>query len=120
MNVLAAFVQNIDMLDASIERSVAWLMLAMVPITFSVAVLLYECSLALLCLQKSCVWLHGIVFLMGAGYRLLHNGHVRVGVFQRPASECHKAWVDLFGGYFLLLPLAIVTQYFSWNYVMNS
>jgi len=44
-------------------------------------------------MQESYVRLYGIVFMLGAGYTLLHNGHVRVDIFYRLASERHKAWV---------------------------
>jgi len=44
-------------------------------------------------MQESYVRLFGIVFMLGAGYTLLHNGHVRVDIFYRLASERHKAWV---------------------------
>jgi TRAP-type mannitol/chloroaromatic compound transport system permease small subunit len=42
-------------------------------------------------MQESYVWLHGILFMLGAGYTLLDNGHVRVDIFYRPKSDEYKA-----------------------------
>ena len=120
MNALAGFVRIIDRLNDAVGRGVAWLTLAMVLITFAVVILRYVFSLGWVWMQESYVWIHGIVFMLGAGYTLLHNGHVRVDIFYRPASERHKAWVDLFGVCVLLLPLVIVSLIFSWDYVIKS
>ena len=120
MKRLTGFVRTIDRLNDAIGRGVAWLTLAMVLITFAVVVLRYVFSVGWVWMQESYVWLHGIIFMLGAGYTLLHNAHVRVDIFYRPANERHKAWVDLFGVFVLLLPVLIVTLIFSWDYVITS
>lgn len=120
MKFLAGFVRTIDNLNELVGRGVSWLTLVMMLITFSVVVLRYVFSLGWVWMQESYVWLHGIVFMLGAGYTLLHNGHVRVDIFYRPASERLKAWVDLFGVCVLLLPLVMVTLIYSWDYVIKS
>lgn len=120
MSFLTGFVRTIDRLNDAIGRGVAWLTLAMVLITFLVVVLRYVFSLGWVWMQESYVWLHGIVFMLGAGYTLLHDGHVRVDIFYRPADERRKAWVNLIGVCVLLLPLVIVSMIYSWEYVLKS
>jgi len=71
-------------------------------------------------IQEIYVWLHGVVFMLGAGYTLLHNGHVRVDIFYRPASARFKAWVDLLGSLLLLMPIVIMLLWVSWPYVVES
>jgi TRAP-type mannitol/chloroaromatic compound transport system permease small subunit len=61
-----------------------------------------------------------MVFMVGAGYTLLHDGHVRVDVFYRPAGRRYRAWVDLVGSLVLLLPMAAVVAYMSMDYVGDS
>ena len=120
MNILADLIRTIDKLNDAVGRGVAWLTLAMVLITFAVVILRYIFSVGWVWMQESYVWIHGIVFMLGCGYTLLHNGHVRVDIFYRPANERHKAWVDLFGVIILLLPLLVVTLIFSLDYVIKS
>jgi TRAP-type mannitol/chloroaromatic compound transport system permease small subunit len=117
---LVAFVNLIDRLNERIGRGIAWLSLLMVLITFVVVILRYVYAIGWVWLQESYVWLHGIVFMIGAGYTLLHNGHVRVDIFYRPSSVRYKAIIDLFGSLLLLLPLVAVVVYVSYGYVTDS
>jgi len=63
--------------------------------------------------------LFGVLFLLGAGYTLLHDGHVRVDIFYQRFSPKQKAWLNLLGTLLFLLPgcyLVVTTSYnFFWN-----
>ena len=120
MEALAHLVRAIDRMNELIGRTVSWLTLAMVLITFSVVVMRYGFAWGRVWIQESYVWLHGIVFMLGAGYTLLHNGHVRVDIFYRPASARFKAWVDLFGTLLLLAPVVVFVAVVTWPYVVES
>ncbi|MEQ5774092.1 MULTISPECIES: TRAP transporter small permease subunit [unclassified Thalassospira] len=120
MLFLARFVRLIDSLNDAIGRGVAWLTIPLVLITFLVATLRYGFSVGWVSMQESYMWLYGIIFMVGAGYTLLHGGHVRVDVFYRPASARYKAWVDLIGTLFLLLPVLTLVFIYSYPYVMTS
>lgn len=120
MDALARVVRTIDRVNEQVGRAVSWLTLAMVLITFLVVVARYGFSWGRVSIQESYVWLHGIVFMLGAGYTLLHDGHVRVDIFYRPASARFKAWVDLLGGLLLLAPVVVMVLVVSWPYVLES
>ncbi|GAB4364190.1 MAG: TRAP transporter small permease subunit [Kiloniellaceae bacterium] len=120
MNGLIAFVNLIDRMNERIGRAVAWLTLLMVLITFAVVILRYVYAIGWVWLQESYVWLHGVVFMIGAGYTLLHNAHVRVDIFYRPNSARYKAIIDLFGSLLLLLPIVAVVIFVSYDYVLDS
>jgi TRAP-type mannitol/chloroaromatic compound transport system permease small subunit len=119
-SALASFVRGVDAANEWIGRGVAWLVAAMVAITFFVVVLRYAFSSGWVWMQESYVWLHGVVFMMAAGYTLLHDGHVRVDIFYRPASARFKAWVDIGGALLLLLPFAALIGIESFGYVIES
>ncbi len=120
MDALAGFVRTIDKINETVGRAVSWLTLAMVLITFAVVVLRYVFSLGWVWMQEFYVWLHGIVFMVGAGYTLLHNGHVRVDIFYRPATDRYRALVDLCGAILLLAPMIVMVFIGSWDYVIRS
>jgi TRAP-type mannitol/chloroaromatic compound transport system permease small subunit len=120
MDKLAALVRSIDRLNDAVGRGVAWLTLAMVLIAFAVVLLRYVFAIGWVGMQESYVWLHGIVFMLGAGYTLLHDGHVRVDIFYRGAAVRRKALVDLFGSLLLLLPVVVVVFSVSFDYVADS
>ena len=48
------------------------------------------------------------IFLMGAGYTLLHEGHVRVDIFYSIMDRKKQALINLFGVLFLLIPSCYV------------
>lgn len=118
--LLRAFADRVDRANDAIGRGVSWLVLAMALITFAVAILRYVFSIGFVWLQDSYVWLHGIVFMTGAGYTLLKDGHVRVDVIYRPLGDRFKAWVDLLGGLLLLLPMVGAVAWASLPYVLAS
>ena len=120
MTALAAFVRWVDRMNDTIGHAVAWLTLAMVLITFAVVILRYIYAIGWVWMQESYVWLHGIVFMVGAGYTLLHNGHVRVDILYREAGARYKAVIDLLGSLLLLLPLVVVVFAVSYDYVLAS
>jgi TRAP-type mannitol/chloroaromatic compound transport system permease small subunit len=58
--------------------------------------------------------LFSFIFLMGAGYTLLKDGHVRVDIFYQRMNPKTQAWINLFGVLLLLIPgcyLVISTSY---------
>ena len=117
---LAATVRSIDRLNDAIGRAVSWLCLALAITTGAVVVLRYVFSIGFVWLQESYVWMHAIIFMVGAAYTLLHDGHVRVDVFYRRASRRYQAWVNLLGSLLLLLPTVLIVGYMSLGYVHDS
>jgi TRAP-type mannitol/chloroaromatic compound transport system permease small subunit len=99
---------------------VSWLVLAMVLVTFAVVVLRYVFDMGWIALQESISYFHSIVFLLGASYTLRHNGHVRVDIFYDRLGEKAKAWVDLIGHLFILMPVMGFVLWVSWPYVLES
>ena len=89
MNGLALFVRLIDGVNERIGHAIAWLTLAMVLAAFVVVVLRYVFSIGFVWLQESYVWMHGIVFMVGAGYTLLKGGHVRGSFISSKQSPCN-------------------------------
>ena len=101
-------------------RMVSWLSLLMVLVTFTVVVLRYAFDLGWIWLQESVTFMHAALFLVGAAYTLKHQGHVRVDIFFRRFSSKARAWVDLLGSLFLLLPVCLFIFTISWDYVAQS
>lgn len=66
------------------------------------------------------VYFFAISFLMASGYAFKHNKHVRVDVFYAKYSKKGKAWTDLLGGIFLLLPWSVISTYVCYVYFFKS
>jgi TRAP-type mannitol/chloroaromatic compound transport system permease small subunit len=120
INHLRWISQKIDTVNESIGRFIAWLTLAMVCITFLVVVLRYVFNIGWIALQESVVYLHGLVFLLGIGYTLKHDKHVRVDIFYREMQPRTQALVNLLGTLVLLFPTGLFLLWISWGYVVES
>ncbi|HEX2753221.1 MAG TPA: TRAP transporter small permease subunit [Alphaproteobacteria bacterium] len=110
----------IDTVNDRIGRLVAWMTFLTVLVAVSVALLRYVFDIGFIWMQESYIWMHGLIFMLGAGYTLLHGGHVRVDVFYSKFSPRGRAWVDLLGVLLLLLPMMAIIAWTSWGYVANS
>ena len=120
MRVLLAFSRMVDYLNERVGRAVAWLVLVAVLVSAGNAVVRYALN------RSSNAWLElqwylfAAVFLLAAGYTLLHQAHVRIDVFYGRYSPRTRAWVDIFGTVFFLLPTTLVILYLSWPVFMQS
>lgn len=120
MTAVQKTVDLIDKFTTVIGRTIAWLTLAMVMLTFLIVVLRYGFNLGWIAMQESVLYLHGIVFMLGAAYTLQQDGHVRVDIFYQKFSEKKQALVNFLGGIFLLLPVCIFIFWVSLDYVLTS
>lgn len=101
-------------------RVVSWCVLLMVLLTFLVVVLRYVFDSGWIALQESVSYLHSLVFLLGAAYTLKHDAHVRVDIFYSRFSERSKAWVELLGHLFILIPVMLFIAWISWPYISDA
>ncbi|MEG3639493.1 TRAP transporter small permease subunit [Magnetococcus sp. PR-3] len=114
------FLQWLDSINEGVGRVISWLTLAMVVVTFAVVVLRYQFNMGSIAMQESITYMHGLLFMLGAGYTLRHEGHVRVDLFYRPRPPKTQALINLLGTFFLLFPLMIFLLIISFDYVAAS
>ena len=120
MNGLKPLVRAIDAMNEHIGRVVSWFALIMVLMQFTVVLLRYVFGLGFIPMQESVLFMHSLLFLAGAGYTLLHDGHVRVDIFYGTASPERKALVNLIGVLIFLWPLCAVMTWKGLTFVGQS
>ncbi len=120
MNTFVRIARLIDQLSEWTGRTIAWLILGMVIVTFAVVLLRYLFNIGWIAMQESITYMHALVFMLGAAYTLRHDGHVRVDIFYQKFSPKGRAWVDLIGTLLLLLPVTLLIAWISWEYVADS
>lgn len=92
----------------------------MVLIQFVIVLFRYVFGLSSVAMNESVLYLHSTLFMLGAGYTLLMDGHVRVDIFYAKASPLRRSAIDIFGHLMLLIPSMLVLAYWSWPSVVNS
>jgi TRAP-type mannitol/chloroaromatic compound transport system permease small subunit len=120
LRFLLAFSRLIDWLNERVGRTAYWMVLAAVLVSSGNAVVRYifdYSSNAWLELQW---YLYTSFFLLGAGYTLLRNEHVRIDIINSRLLPRVRAWIDLLGGLFFLLPIAILIMVLAWPVFTES
>jgi TRAP-type mannitol/chloroaromatic compound transport system permease small subunit len=120
VNALARFVRGIDALNDWVGRTVAWLTLGCVLTCFTVVVLRYAFDMGFPWMQELYVWQHAAVFMAGAGYTMLHRGHVNVDVLYGRLEDRRRAWIDIVGTLVFLFPWLAVVAVTSAPFVTSS
>lgn len=110
----------IDGINRRVGHAAAWLAIAMALGQFAVVVLRYVFSIGFVWMQETVIYCYGALFMLGAGYALLQDAHVRLDVFYRDAGPGTKAWIDLIGTAVLLLPLCVLIFWLSLDYVLGA
>jgi len=103
-----------------VGRCISWLALALVLTQFTVVVLRYVFSIGSIGLQESVWYLHGLLFMLGAGYTFATDDHVRLDIVYRKLGERGRAWINLVGCVALLLPFCIALIAYSTGYVASA
>lgn len=120
MRALAGFVRLAEAVNDVVGRTVAYMTLATVLVCATVVVIRYVFQSGFIWLQELFIWTHAIAFMLGAGFTLMVNRHVRVDIVYDSRSPRTRAWLDLLSTIVFLFPWIVVLWYFAWPYVIDS
>lgn len=120
MNILRTICGGIDRINEWIGHLVAWVTLGLVVVVFVDVVMRYLFNKSFVFTQELEWQIFGFIFLIGAGYTLLHDGHVRVDIIYQRLGPRAQAWINLIGAVFFLLPGCIMVIITSWKFTHNA
>ena len=120
MKPLLAFSRAVDWLNERVGRLVYWCVLVMVLVSAANAVSRYALNIASNAWLELQWYLFAAVFLLCAGYTLLHNEHIRIDVVTAQLSRRAQVWIDVFGTVFFMLPVTAYIAWLSWPVFMNA
>ncbi len=120
MNFLRRLAKFIDSINEWVGNGVAWVTLLMVLVVFTDVVMRYLFNTSFVFTQELEWHLFSVVFLLGAGYTLLHDGHVRVDIIYQAVSKKTQAWINFLGVIFFLIPGCYLVIHTSYNFAYAS
>ncbi|MCP4113280.1 MAG: TRAP transporter small permease subunit [Desulfobacteraceae bacterium] len=120
MNFLKKLSRWIDALNEWVGRGVAWVTFLVVLVVFVDVVMRYVFNTSFVFTQELEWHLFAFIFLIGAGYTLLKDGHVRVDIFYQRMGPRAQAWINLMGVLLFLLPGCYMIIATSLQFVYNS
>ena len=119
-SVLDRFTRGVDAFNTRVGKAASWLYpLLMIVIVLNVT-LRYAFGIGSIELEEVQWHLYSAAFLLAFAYTYVDDAHVRVDVVYAALPERKRAWIDLFGCLFLLLPFAGFLLYFSVPYFFES
>ena len=107
-------------LDKIIGNITAILMLSVMVNVFLDVVLRYFFHTGSIALQEMEWHLFAIMFLLGISYALTDEAHVRVDFIYDNFSKRKKAFINIFGTIFMLIPFAFLIAYGSYEFVNDA
>lgn len=117
---LKSLVQLIGAINEFVGRSVAWLTTVLVLLVCFDVIVRYIFNDTAAWIMELEWHLFALIFLLGAGYALKHDRHVRVDLFYTKFSKREKAWVNLIGGLVFLIPWCLIVIKFSFDFALES
>ncbi len=110
----------IDTLNEWVGRGVAWVTFLVVLVVFVDVVMRYVFNTSFVFTQELEWHLFAFIFLIGAGYTLLKDGHVRVDIVYQRLGPKGQAWINLIGVLLFLMPGCYMIIATSLQFVYNS
>lgn len=120
MQGLLKLSQLIDALSERIGRTVLWLVLAAVVISAGNAIVRKVFDTSSNSLLEIQWYLFTAVFLLGSGYTMLRQGHVKIDVVLSRFSKRTQIKIEMFGILFFLMPFVFSVIREVWPLVVNA
>ena len=120
MEAIKTITRLIDTLNEWVGRGVGWVTLGLVLVVFTDVVMRYLFNTSYVFTQELEWHLFGFIFLIGAGYTLLHDGHVRVDIIYQRLGFKGQAWINLMGVIVFLIPGCLMIIITSFKFVLTS
>ena len=112
--------RRIDRFQESFGRAVSWLSLGMVLVVFGDVIARYVFRTTSGAIQEAEWYLFGTLYLLAAGYTLLHDEHVRVDIMYSKLSPRRQAWVNFILFWVFFFPSVLLVIYTAWPFVRSS
>lgn len=97
-----------------------WAALALIALVLYDTLARYLFSSGSIALQELEWHIHDVLFLLGISYALKHNAHVRVDLFYEKYSEKLKAWINIIGVVFLIIPFSVFIFYTGMEFAQDA
>ena len=112
--------RRIDAWQERFGRGVSWLSLVMILVVFGDVLMRYLFRMTYVATQELEWYLFGTLYLLAAGYTLLHDEHVRVDIVYSKLTPRRRAWLNFVLFWVFFFPSCLLVIYTAWPFVRNS
>ena len=119
-SVLLKCLDTVDHFILGLGRKIAWLNLFCLLAILLQVTLRYVFSAGMVVLEEAQWHFYAIVVMMGISYGVIDDAHIRMDFFYIHYSDRKKAWIEVFGLLFFVLPLSLVLCINSLDFVESA
>lgn len=120
MGFLLKISELIDWLNERVGRAVIWLILVSVLVSAINAIVRKAFDYSSNAFLEAQWYMFSAVFLLGAGYTLLHNEHIRIDIISGRFSKRVQTWIDILGTLFFMFPVTFVFLWYGTHFFTVS
>ncbi len=120
MTAMLQWSRWIDKINTTVGKLTLWLVLLTTLISAGNAIVRKAFDTSSNALLEIQWYLFAGVFLLGAGYGLLKNAHVRIDFIASRLSARTRNWIDVGGIMLTLIPFCLLCIYLSWPMFMQA
>lgn len=120
MKSLLTLAHGIDWINERLGRVAVWAVLIACLVSAGNATVRYALDTSSNAWLELQWYLFAVTVMFGAAWVLKVNEHVRVDVIYGSRSGTTKAWIDLLGLIFFLMPAALLMVWMSWGWVVDA
>lgn len=120
MQALLTLSRLIDSLSHRLGRLTMWLILATTLISAGNAIVRKAFNTSSNALLEIQWYLFAAVFMLGAGYALLKNAHVRIDFVSARLSPRARNWIDVAGIVLVLIPFCVLSIHLGWPFFLQA
>lgn len=122
LNLTKKVASRLEFISEYSGRLVAWLVLVMVVLVSYDVAMRYIFRSGSITLQEFEWHIFSLIFLLGSAYTFKHDDHVRLDLFYQSKymNDSKRAWVNITGGVFFLIPFCVLVITSSWPFVSQA
>jgi TRAP-type mannitol/chloroaromatic compound transport system permease small subunit len=113
-------INRLEHLTGLSGKLAAWAVLGLIALVLYDTLARYLFSSGSIALQELEWHIHDVLFLLGISYALKHNAHVRVDLFYEKYSDRVKAWINIIGVLFLIIPFSVFIFYTGMEFAQDA
>lgn len=111
---------QIDRLNVAVGKLTGWLILLTTLISAGNAIVRKVFDTSSNALLEIQWYLFAAVFMLGAGYVMLRNAHVRIDFVAGKLSPRTRNWIDFWGIILVLFPFCLLSFYLAWPLFLQA
>jgi len=120
MTPLLSLSRLIDKISTGVGKLTMWLILVTTLISAGNALMRKIFNISSNSMLEIQWYLFAAVFMLGAGYGLLKNSHVRIDFISSKLSHRTRNWIDVIGILVVLIPFCVIMLRLGWPFFTQA